>query len=72
MKIDYIIYDERYLTDPDSATCYEVCDTLNEARNSGPDYGGHVIVKTTSQKVGKRTYEVIKEEIAWARWTETI
>jgi len=61
--IDYWIYDERYYSDPDSATVYEVCDTLKEAKENGPDYGGHVIVKTTSKKTGKRTYTVTKSEI---------
>ena len=42
----YLIYDERYLSDEDSAIVYEVCDTLAEAKVNGPDYGGHVIVKT--------------------------
>lgn len=63
MRIEFFIYDERYHTDPDSATVYEVYETLQEARENGPDYGGHVIVKATSKKVGKRSYEVIKEEI---------
>ena len=61
--ISYFIYDERYYSDPDSATLYEVCDTLSEARESGLDYGGFVIVKTTSQMVGKRSYEVLSSEI---------
>lgn len=46
MNIAYFIYDERYYDDPDSATVYEVCETLEEAQENGPDYGGHVIVKT--------------------------
>ena len=62
-KVEYFIYDERYYSDPDSATVYEVCETLDEARESGPDYGGFVIVKTTGKKTGKRSYQVIKSEI---------
>lgn len=63
MKTDYFIYDERYLSDPDSATVYEVCETLQEAKESGSDYGGHVIVKVISKKTGKQSYTVISEEI---------
>jgi hypothetical protein len=63
MKTTYFIYDQRYYTDPDSATIYEACETLAEARENGPDYGGHIIVKATSRKVGKNSYEVIKEEV---------
>ena len=65
MKIEFFIYDERYYTDPDSATVYEVCETLEEARENGPDYGGFVIVKTYAIKnpMKARSYTVTKSEI---------
>jgi len=65
MKIAYFIYDERYYTDPDDATVYEVCDTLDEAKESGPDYGGHVIVKTYAIENPMKTgsFTVTKSEI---------
>ena len=61
--ISYFIYDERYYTDPDAATCYEVCDTLKEAKEVGPDYGSHVIVKCIGKKTGERSYELVSSEI---------
>jgi len=63
MKIEYFIYDERYYTDPDSATVYEVCETLKEARENGPDYGGHVIVKVTSERISKKSFRIVNEKI---------
>ena len=57
-EIAYFIYDERYYSDPDSAIILEVCDTAEEAKESGPDYGGHVIVKATIENG-----IVVKQEI---------
>ncbi len=63
-KISYDIFDARYKTDPDRATCFECCDTLKEARENKDDYGdGNIIVKTTMTKFGPAKYEVIKSEI---------
>ena len=63
MNTTYWIYDQRYYSDPDSATVFEVCDTLKEARENKDDYGGGVIVKTVSKKVNKRSYEVVSSTI---------
>lgn len=40
----YLLFDGRYLTDPDRAICYEVCDTLKEAKSSAPDYGTDTVI----------------------------
>lgn len=64
MKIVYGLWDARYLTDEDRATCFEVCDTLKEALENKDDYGDDtVIVKETLKPVGKREFESIKSEI---------
>lgn len=65
MEIEYFIYDDRYYTDPDSATVYEVCETLEEARENGPDYGGFVIVKTYSieNPMKKGSFTITKSHI---------
>jgi hypothetical protein len=63
IRVDYFIYDERYYTDPDGAIVYEVCETLAEAKENGPEYGGHVIVKAQSRKEGSNTYTVIDQKI---------
>lgn len=66
--IAYTLYDGRYLDDPDSASCFGVCDTLKEARRDSKDYGDDtVIVKETmvydGGQNGTPVYRVIKSEI---------
>jgi len=42
----YVIYDSRYLTDEDSASVYQMADTLNEARELvKTDWNDGVIVE---------------------------
>jgi hypothetical protein len=50
IKIDFDIYDPRYLTDPESSTCFEAgCETMNEAKRAAKEYGeNNVIVRTLS------------------------
>ena len=57
--IKYFLYDGRYLNDEDSAICYEVCDSLEEAKQTAPEYGDDtVIVKTTV-----KGNEILKQEV---------
>ena len=47
----YLLFDGRYRTDEDSAVCFEVCETLKEAKESCEDYGtGTVIVEMTEKE----------------------
>jgi len=61
--VDYFLYDERFYTDEDAAICFEVCETLEEARESAPDYGAAVIVKTVSKWKNGRKWEIISQKI---------
>ena len=38
------LFDGRFRTDEDRAICYEVCDTLGEAKQSLNDYGGETVL----------------------------
>ena len=40
----WMLFDGRYRTDEDRAVCYEVCDTLNEAKENADDYGDDTII----------------------------
>ena len=40
----YFLYDGRYRTDEDRAMCYEVCETLKEAKKSTKDYGDDTVI----------------------------
>lgn len=44
MKTAYLLFDGRYRTDEDSATCFEVCETLQEAKRNAPDYGTDTVI----------------------------
>ena len=44
MSKHYLIYDGRYLVDPQKAYVIEVCDTLKEARKSVKDYGDDSVI----------------------------
>ena len=64
IKVVYAIYDARYLTDEDTAICFDVCDTLKEVREVMNDYGNDVvIVKEMLKQTGKNKFESIKSEI---------
>ena len=39
MKKIWMLFDGRYRTDEDSAVCYEVCGTLEEAKKGADSYG---------------------------------
>ena len=39
VKKYYLIFDGRYLNNPSQSTLYEVCETLEEAKNNRDDYG---------------------------------
>ena len=55
IKIDFNVYDSRYLTDPEKAICLEAgCETLNEARKAAKKYGeNNVIERAVLMWVGK-------------------
>lgn len=40
----WMLFDGRYRTDEDRATCYEVCESLREAKNSAKDYGNDTVI----------------------------
>lgn len=40
----WLLFDGRYRTDEDRAVCYEVCDTLNEAKENADDYGDDTVI----------------------------
>jgi hypothetical protein len=54
----YIVYDIRYVDNPDDAMALIVCNSLKEAKREAPSYGGtYVIVK--SDYIGE---EIINSE----------
>jgi len=40
----WLLYDGRYRTDEDAAMCYEVCDSLQEAKYNASDYGTDTVI----------------------------
>lgn len=40
----WMLFDGRYRTDSDRATCYECCETVKEARKSARDYGDDTVI----------------------------
>lgn len=40
----WMLFDGRYRTDEDRAICYEVCETLNEAKRNSRDYGNDTVI----------------------------
>jgi len=40
----WLLFDGRYRTDEDRAVCYEVCDTLKEAKQNAGDYGDDTVI----------------------------
>lgn len=65
LKHVYSLYDMRYLDDPDYAICFEVCDTLDEAKEAKEDYGNAVIVKETLRETGPNTFTKINTTIIY-------
>lgn len=64
IETNYSLRDGRYYTDPDRAVCYEVCDTLKEARKTAPDYGTDtVIVKTVLKHISGNRWQEVSSEI---------
>lgn len=65
IKITFDIYDPRYRTEPDRATCFEAgCETLNEARKAAKQYGqNNVIVRTVLEQVYGSVWRVVSSEI---------
>ena len=65
LKVQFDIYDPRYRTDPDAATCFEAGhETLNEAKKQAKEYGsGNVIVRTVLEQISGNSYKVISQKI---------
>ena len=40
----WFLYDGRYRTDEDNAVCYEMCETLKEAKRNTKDYGDDTVI----------------------------
>jgi hypothetical protein len=40
----WMLFDGRYRTDEDAAVCFEVCDTLKEAKENALDYGDDTVI----------------------------
>ena len=40
----WMLFDGRYRTDEDRAVCYEVCETLKEAKANADDYGTDTVI----------------------------
>ena len=40
----WMLFDGRYRNDKDRAICYEVCDTLKEAKENVNDYGDDTVI----------------------------
>ena len=65
LKIVYELYDGRYLTNPDKAICFEVCDTLKEAKINAIEYGDDtVIVKAKLRRTkNPRHFEHVTSDV---------
>ena len=40
----WMLFDGRYRTDEDRAVCYEVCETLREAKKKADNYGDDTVI----------------------------
>lgn len=40
----WMLFDGRYRADEDRAVCYEVCETLKEAKENADDYGNDTVI----------------------------
>lgn len=58
-RIEYCLYDSRYLNDPDDAICYLAgCETLKEARKEKREsFTDAVIVKTKITEIKKGVWQ---------------
>lgn len=61
--IKYSLYDERYLTIPDSSTCFEVCETLKEANRNKKKYGNNTVIVKENLEIKGNGYIVTNSEI---------
>lgn len=62
--ISYALYDSRYLTNPDKATCYTTADTLKEARHDKKNsFEDAIIVKHLLRAIGMNRFEVVSSTI---------
>lgn len=48
----WLLYDGRYRADKNRATCFEVCDSLKEAKTNVGDYGSDTVI-VEADRVGK-------------------
>lgn len=46
----YLLFDSRYRSDEDRSICYEVCDTLKEAKENCEDYGEDTVIVEFTEK----------------------
>ena len=44
VKYLYLLFDGRYRTDEDRAVCFELCETLKEAKQNAPSYGTDTVI----------------------------
>lgn len=63
MKKQYIIYDGRAISDTDDAMVMEVCDTLEEAVESAPNYGEGCCIYSYEVKGNKLINEQFEEMV---------
>ena len=47
----YLIYDGRYVSDPDSALVMDTADSLKEAKRAATDQGGAVVVDSLTGEI---------------------
>ena len=48
----WLLFDGRYLTSPDDAVCFEMCDTLREAKRNKSDYGNDTVIVQFDDECG--------------------
>ena len=48
-----MLFDSRYRTNEDRATCFEVCDTFKEAKKNARDYGNDTVIVEADDDNGK-------------------
>lgn len=56
----YYLFDGRYRTNPDRATCYERCDTLKEAKTNCKDYGTDTVIVLAEEKDNEAKFNEVK------------
>jgi hypothetical protein len=40
----WLLFDGRYRADEDRAVCFEMCDSLKEAKKNAPEYGDDTVI----------------------------